>query len=162
MPSTDPLRPVDDEARQIARDLIAGANHAALAVIRTGTPLPSISRIALATTEDGTPLTLISELAPHFQALAATPDCALLVGDPGDKGDPLTHPRLTLHARAQIVLRDTPEHATLRARYLSQRPKSKLYIDFADFRLVRFRVTDALLNAGFGKAYRLGPHDITA
>lgn len=160
MPDNDPFQPADDTARQTARDLIASATHAALAVIRPGTTLPSVSRIAMATDSDGAPVSLISSLAPHTRALEVTPDCALLVGEPGDKGDPLTHPRLTLHARAIMIGHDDPAHAAMRARYLQLRPKSKLYIDFADFRLVRFEITDALLNGGFGKAYRLTARDI--
>ena len=37
-------------------------------------------------------LTLVSALAPHFRALRENPDCALMLGEVGDKGDPLTHP----------------------------------------------------------------------
>ena len=160
MPENDLFQPADDTARRIARDLIDTAAYAALAVVRPGTALPSVSRIALATDDAGGPVSLISGLAPHTQALETTPDCALLIGEPGNRGDPLTHPRLTLHARAALVPRDSTDHATLRARYLDQRPKSKLYIDFPDFRLVRFTVSDALLNGGFGKAYRLSARDI--
>ncbi|MCM2562900.1 pyridoxamine 5-phosphate oxidase [Lutimaribacter sp. EGI FJ00015] len=160
MPTQDPFQPADDNARQIAHDLLGGATHAALAVIRPGSPLPSVSRIAMTTAPDGAPLSLISSLAPHSAALLATPDCALLLGDPGEKGDPLTYPRLTIHARATLIARDDADHAGLRSHYLARRPKSKLYIDFADFRLVRFTVTDGLLNGGFGKAYILSAADL--
>ncbi len=156
----DPFHPADEEARAIARQLLAGATHAALAVNRPDRPSPSVSRIALTTAEDGAPLSLISTLAPHTAALERHPDCALLVGEPGTKGDPLTHARLTLHCTAQIIPNDVPERDGLRARYLALRPKAKLYADFADFRFVRFRISDALLNAGFGKAYLLAPGDI--
>ena len=50
--------------------------------------------------------------------------------------------------------------ARLREHYLSQRPKAKLYIDFGDFRLVRFDVQTAFLNGGFGKAYKLSSSDL--
>ena len=156
----DPFQPADDDARQLAHSLLTGATQAALAVIRPGTALPSVSRIALATAPDGAPLSLVSSLAPHTAALQTTPDCALLLGDPGGKGDPLIHPRLTLHARATLIDRDHADHTALRAHYLARRPKSQLYIDFPDFRLVRFAITDGLLNAGFGKAYLLADSDI--
>ena len=105
------------------------------------------------------PVSLISTLAHHTAALEANPACALLIGEPGDKGDPLTHARLTLHCTAQLIPRDAPEHPALREHYLALRPKAKLYADFADFRFVRFQIADGLLNAGFGKAYRLAPED---
>lgn len=162
MPNPDPFQPADDDTTQIARDLIARASHAALAVIRPGTAMPSVSRIAMATDPQGAPLSLISSLSHHTAALEASPDCALLLGEPADRGDPLTHPRLTVHARAQVIPRDSAEHAPLRDHYLAQRPKSKLYIDFADFRLVHFAVTDALLNGGFGRAFILTAADLIA
>jgi len=160
MTRTAPFRPADDIARTLAGQLLSRATHAALATVQAGTLHPSVTRIALATDLAGQPVTLISTLAPHTHSLLATPECALLVGDPGEKGDPLTHPRLTLHARAQFVARDSADHPALRAHYLKLRPKAKLYVDFADFGFVRFQITEALLNGGFGKAWRMAPRDI--
>ncbi len=160
MTQNDPFRPVDDTARRMARDLLDNLEHAALAVLHPDTSLPSVTRIALATDADGRPVSLISSLAEHTRALHENPACALLVGEPAGKGDPLTHPRLTLHCTAHFIQRDTPEHEEVRDRYLSQRPKARLYVDFADFSFVRFDVTDALLNAGFGKAYKLSARDL--
>jgi putative heme iron utilization protein len=160
MPEQTPFRPVDDAARALARGLIETAPFAALAVIRPDTGTPSVTRIALATDHDGAPLSLVSTLSSHTAALIANPACALLIGEPEDKGDPLTHPRLTLHAHAYLVEHGTPAHKTLRDHYLAQRPKAKLYIDFGDFHLLTFRVQDALLNGGFGKAYLLQPRDL--
>ncbi len=150
-----PIRPTDDDARTLARGLIAGARFAALGVL-TAEGTPFVTRIALGT-DAGRPLTLISTLAFHTQALTANPACSLLVGEPGPKGDPLTHPRLTIEAHAAPL----EKSATLRDAWLAQHPKAKLYIDFADFGFVGFAPTGALLNAGFGKAYRLTPADLT-
>jgi heme iron utilization protein len=159
MNKCDPFRPVDTEARSLARHLLDTATFAALAVLQDGAP--SVTRIAFATTPEGAPLSLMSELSTHTAALEADPRCSLLVGEPQDKGDPLTHPRLTLQAIAHFIPRESPDHPALRAHYLAQRPKARLYIDFADFRLVRFDVTRAFLNGGFGRAYVLGPGDLT-
>ncbi|MEO0938324.1 MAG: pyridoxamine 5'-phosphate oxidase family protein [Pseudomonadota bacterium] len=149
---TDPFQTVTPEARAQARGLLDAATFAALAVTQDG--CPSVTRIGLATTADGAPLSLVSQLSPHTVAMEAHPACALLVGEPGPKGDPLTHPRLTLHCTARLVERDTPEHGPLRERYLSLRPKAALYADFGDFRFVVFEVQNALLNGGFGKAFK--------
>lgn len=161
MTQTDPFRPTDDDARALARQLLSKATHAALASVQADTAHPSVTRIALATDPGGQPVTLISTLATHTHNLQANPACALLVGDPGDRGDPLTHPRLTLHVRAVFVSRDSEDHTALRAHYLERRPKAKLYVDFADFSFVRFEITDGLLNGGFGKAWRLTLQDVT-
>ncbi|WP_120632490.1 HugZ family protein [Ruegeria sp. EL01] len=160
MTKTGPYQPTDAAARALAKELLTKAAFAALAVLRPDGLTPSISRIALATDDAGCPVSLISTLADHTQALQTNPSCALLIGEPADKGEPLTHPRLTLHAIARLVEKETREHSVLRARYLSLRPKAKLYADFSDFGFVHFDVQDGVLNGGFGKAYRLTPDDL--
>lgn len=154
------IRPTDDEARALARDLLHNAKYAAIGVIDPASGLPMVTRIALATAPDGGPITLISDLSQHTRALRETPGCSLLIGAPGEKGDPLTHPRLTLQCAASFVEQTSAEHGALRGHYLEQRPKAQLYIDFADFRFVTFDIQDAFLNGGFGKAYHLAKTDI--
>jgi heme iron utilization protein len=160
MPNPDPYLPCDDIARSLADTLLRAASHAALAVTDPETQTPNISRIALARASDGTIFTLISRLSTHTNALHANPACAFMVGDPGSKGDPLTHPRLMIQATASFLLRSDPQHSDIRADWLTHHPKAKLYIDFADFSFVRLTPHSAVLNAGFGKAYRLQPADL--
>lgn len=157
-----PIRPTDDEARALARRLMTEARFAALAVTDPASGAPYVSRIALGLTPAGEPLTLISTLAAHTTALKADPRAALLLGEPGEKGDPLTHPRLTVQAAARFVDRAGPEHAALRTHYLAGHPKAKLYADFADFGFVVFEPSGAALNGGFGKAFVLTPDDLRA
>ncbi len=160
MAEKSPIRPTDDAARQLARDLIGGARFGAIGVMDPATQAPMVSRIAIGTAKDGTPLTLISDLSHHTIALQADPVCSLLLGEPGSKGDPLTHPRITLQARARFLRHGEPGHAETRARFLETHPKSKLYIDFADFAFALFQVDKAHLNGGFGKAFILSPEDL--
>lgn len=156
----DPVAPADPDARALARSLIDGATHAALAVTDPADNTPGISRIAFGTGPDGGFLTLVSALAPHHAALRAHPACAIMLGEAGAKGDPLTHPRLMVKARADFVAPDDPARATLRDHWLRHHPRSKLYIDFADFAFVRFTPVSALLNGGFARAFRLSPDDL--
>ena len=162
MAEANPIRETDGEARALARRLIAAARFAALGVLDPATGAPVVTRIALGTTPEGVPLTLVSTLAAHTAALRADPRCSLLLGEPGERGDPLTHPRVTLACRAEFVPRDGPLHAGLRGHYLASHPKAQLYIDFADFGFVRFGIEAAFLNGGFGKAFRLSPADLNA
>ncbi|MFY0623284.1 MAG: pyridoxamine 5'-phosphate oxidase family protein [Pelagimonas sp.] len=160
MTKSDLFQPVDAEVRAQGQAMIRAASAASLSFLQPGTLLPSVTRVALATDRAGHPVALISTLASHTAALESNPNCALLIGDPGPKGDPLTHPRLTLHCTAEFVLRDNDGYANLRAFFLEQRPKSKLYIDFPDFRFVRFIAHEGLMNGGFAKAYRFTPQDL--
>lgn len=144
----------------MARKLMAGSNHASLAWTDPETGAPGISRIAYGLDMKGVPLTLISGLAPHTAALRAVPDCALMLVDDRDKGDPLTHPRLMIRARAHFVASDDPARGDLRVHWLKGHPKAALYVDFPDFAFVRLEPQSALLNAGFARAFRLGPEDL--
>lgn len=156
----NPIRPTDDTARAQARGLIAGARFGALGVIDGASGAPMVTRVAVATAPDGQPVSLVSDLSHHTRALRANPNCSLLVGEPGDRGDALTHPRLTLQCSARFLRHGEAGHAEMRAHYLRQHPKAKLYIDFADFSFALLLVSHAFLNGGFGKAFELTPEDL--
>uniref|UniRef100_UPI0035166AC0 pyridoxamine 5'-phosphate oxidase family protein n=1 Tax=Cognatishimia sp. TaxID=2211648 RepID=UPI0035166AC0 len=92
----DPYQTMDDEACTLMQNILDGATYAALAVTQPdGTP--SVTRVAFCVDQDNAPVTLISDLSLHTKALRNVRRCALLIGEPGEKGDPLTYPRLTLH-----------------------------------------------------------------
>jgi putative heme iron utilization protein len=156
----DPVQAADEAGRAQARALLAEARHAALAYADPATGHPSIARIALGLDDRGEPLTFISALSAHHAGLMADPRASVLVGEPGKRGDPLTHPRLMLQAMARFVERSDPDHAILRELWLRDHPKAKLYIDFPDFRFVRLEPGGALLNGGFGRALRLDREDL--
>jgi heme iron utilization protein len=161
--STDapsPIRPTDDEARVLGRSLIDQARFAALGVIDPDSGAPMVTRVAFGTTPQGGPMTLISDLSHHTRALKAQPAASLLLGEPGSRGDPLTHPRLTLQVQARFLRHGAAGHADMAAHWLRDHPKSKLYIGFADFSFVLFDVTSAHLNGGFGRAFVMTPADL--
>ncbi|WP_417840048.1 HugZ family protein [Tritonibacter scottomollicae] len=157
--SPSPIRPTDDEARALARQLMQDARFAALATL-TNAGYPMQSRVAFGLDAGGAPISLVSTLAAHTQAMAARPQISLLVGEPGAKGDPLTHPRLSLNGTAEILPNACTAHDEVAAQYLRSHPKAKLYIGFGDFHFVRFQISEAFLNGGFGKAYTLRPADL--
>jgi hypothetical protein len=149
----DPIRPADDAARALARRLISEARTGALAVL-AGPEHPFVSRVAVGALS-GRPLILVSRLSQHTTALTIRPACALLLGEPGPKGDPLTHPRLTLQGRVEAV--DKGPHRDL---WLAHHPKAAVYFDFADFIMFRILPDAVFLNAGFGQAYTVSPADL--
>jgi putative heme iron utilization protein len=160
MAETSPIRPTDDEARALARGLLDGARFGALGVIDPETAAPMVTRVAVGTDAAGRPVSLVSDLSAHTRALRANPACSLLVGEPGARGDPLTHPRLTLRARARFVRKGGTGYEALRARWLAEHRKSALYVDFADFSFAVLEVEGAHLNGGFGRAFVLTPPDL--
>lgn len=157
---TPPIRPTDDDARRLARGLLRDATTAALAFTDSASGNPAISRIGLGLDLQGLPIALLSDLSAHTQALRANPDCALLVGEPGPKGDPMASPRLSLTARACFIATGDPTLPDLRQSWLATHPKAQLYIGFTDFHFARFRVSAVFLNGGFGRAFRLTAKDL--
>ncbi len=160
MPPRSPILETTRNARRLARSLLAGARFGSLGVIDPETGSPFVTRVSTGSAPDGRPVLLVSELSQHTHALRANPACSLLLGEPEAHGDPLSHPRLTVTGRAEFIRRDAAEHGALRELFLETHPEARIYAAFADFRLVRMDVETAFLNAGFGKAYRLGPDDI--
>jgi len=156
---TNPIRPTDEDARALAQSLMSKARFAALGVV-LGTGAPLVTRVGFGLDPEDRPVSLISSLATHTGALQANPVCSLLIGEPGDKGDPLTYPRLSLMCRASFLHHADDGHTELAAHYLRDHPKAKLYIGFSDFSFVRFEVSEAHLNGGFGKAFHLVPQDL--
>ena len=154
----DPIRETDDEAREMARLLIAEAHFGALGVNEPETGMPLVSRVAVGTDGEGRVITLASDLSFHSKALGADARASILLGEPG-KGDPLAYPRVTMIGRMEKIDNSSPERAGLREVWLKQHPKAKLYVDFADFHFYRLDLERAHLNGGFGKAYVLGPED---
>lgn len=158
-PPADPVRDVDDDARRLARRLLADAGHGALATLEPDTGHPMASRCAIALDADGVPLLLVSALSAHTGALRADPRCSILVGEPG-AGDALAHPRLTVVGRARVILPGKQAATQARTRWLERHPKAALYVDFADFSFWRLEPERASLVGGFGRAYRLSPADL--
>lgn len=155
----DPVQPANEDARTLVRQLLA-LGHAALAWTDPDADTPGISRIAFARDPEAGLLTLVSGLAPHFRALRSKPDCALMLGEVGAKGDPLTHPRLMIRARATFLHQDDPARPGIRDRWLKRNPKATVYIDLPDFAFVRLTSTSALLNGGFARAFHVRPDDL--
>ncbi|MEM7642392.1 MAG: pyridoxamine 5'-phosphate oxidase family protein [Pseudomonadota bacterium] len=149
----EPHNPVTAEARALALSLLEPATFAALATTYAGGPM--VTRIGCLWLPGQGMGMLVSDLSDHSRALAADPTCALLVGEPGERGDPLTHPRITLRGTARQI--DKAAHREL---WLSARPKATLYYDFTDFRLLAVAPDEALLNGGFGRAFRLTAADL--
>lgn len=139
------------DARRVLRLVRSGA----LATVGEPAAHPFVSLTNVATDIDGSPILLLSSLAAHTRQLDADPRCSLLLAETG-KGDPLTHPRVTVIARAERAGGSTDE-PRLRSRFLRRHPKAGLYAGFGDFGFWRLRMERGHHNAGFGRAGSLAP-----
>jgi heme iron utilization protein len=157
----DPILPVDDEARGLAKKLMRTARSGSLATNDAESGMPFASLVQVGTDLDGSPVILTSQLSVHTRLLEADTRCSLLLSALG-KGDPLAHPRLTLLAKAKRLERESDDAQNIRRRYLLQHPKAELYVDFPDFAFWRLDVTSGSLNGGFGRAYRMRKEDLLA
>ena len=140
------------EARTLLRTVRSGA-------LATLTPEgdPYASLVSLASLPDGSPVLPLSTLAIHTQHLLEDPRCSLLL-DGGGKGDPLTHPRVTLVGRA--VQATSEERSAWRTRFLRRHPKAAIYVDFGDFAFWKVELRAARVIGGFGRIHGLVAADL--
>jgi len=157
----DPHRTPDADAIALAQDILGHARDAVLSVL-DAEGWPMASRVALQAGRDGCPLAMLSDLALHTAALRADPRAALLIdaAPPEDgRGMTLNRPRLSLQVKAQLLAAREAEGQ--RRLWVERDPKAAIYIRLADFRLWRLEPRGGLLNAGFGRAYRLTAADLS-
>lgn len=160
MSTESPHRQADAAARSDAQRLISGARDAVLGVL-DGAGWPMLSRVALQADPEGRPMAMLSGLALHSAALQRDPRAALLIDAPHEaqpRGVALARARLSLQVTAVPV--PPGEDAALRRVWIAQDPKSAAYARLPDFRLWRMVPQGGLLNAGFGRAYRLTAADL--
>lgn len=159
-PVSDPHRRPDPEALAQARAILEAARDAVLSVLDPR-GWPMVSRIALQMDAGGQPLAMLSDLALHTAALRADPRAALLVDaavTDSPRGMPLTRARLSLQVEAHPL--PPAEDAAVRRAWVARDPRAQVYARLGDFRLWRMQPRGGLLNAGFGRAYRLGAADL--
>jgi len=147
---------LNQETRPFLEELLNGVHHAVLACHDPDGGGPLLSRIALQFDAEEGLLALLSGLAAHSRALSSDPRAGLLIALPRGRGDPMTHPRLSLQVRAEGAGPDPGR----RARWLAGDPKAQVYVDLPDFAFWRMVPTGGLLNAGFGRAFRVTPADM--
>jgi hypothetical protein len=138
--------------------LIRTARRAALGTLdASGGPL--VSHVSTATLADGSPVILVSDLSAHTRNLKRDPRASLMfIADEGESADVNTRARISLTGQVAPVA----DRAAVRERFLRRHPDAALYIDFADFHLMRFVVEDAHLVAGFARATGLAPDQVMA
>ncbi len=137
--------PMIIEAAHLLRNIKSAS---AGTVFKTGAPCVTLVNVALSL--DGMPLLCLSGLSQHTHNLKNDMRLSLLLIKSG-KGDPLTHPRLSLFGNAYEL--GEPSCNTLeRDCFLKAHPKAKIYMQLPDFRLWRVALESAHFNGGFARA----------
>jgi putative heme iron utilization protein len=154
----DMLQTFDDDSLTWLTRLVRDQRSASLATVGPEGG-PAVSLVAFAESRDFSSFWLhLSELAGHKRQLRDDPRCGLMIAEPDDgRTEPLQKHRLMLDCRAEIVDRAHPDYAAAKARYLAKLPRHEMMFSLGDFDLVRLSPSGGLLNAGFGKAYRVTP-----
>lgn len=141
------------EAAHLLRDVKTAS---AGTVLETGAPCVTLMNIALS--PDHMPLLCLSGLSQHTHNLKKDARLSLLLIKSG-KGDPLTHPRLTLFGMA-YELGEPNLNPLEQACFLQAHPKAKLYMQLPDFRLWRMEIESAHFNGGFARAARFTAQEL--
>ena len=123
---------------------------------RDGRTFPFVSLVLPAQSADGEIILLLSDLSDHAKNLQRDPRASLLMDGTLDLKEPLTGPRLTLLGEVRV----SPDQPGDKARYLAVHPEAALYAGFGDFRFYRFRISEGLFVAGFGRIFRLKPEEL--
>jgi putative heme iron utilization protein len=152
----------EESHAELARRLVAGTNHGALATVGLdppGYPFGSVATYAL--DELGRPVVCMSTLAPHTQNVAADPRASLLVAEPAAPGtDPLDAGRATLVGDLLPVA--VAERAAVRDLFLAANPAAAGYVDFGDFGFWRLEVRSVRYVGGYGRMSWVDPADYAA
>ena len=125
-----------------------------------GFPFGSLTPYALRA--DGTPFVLISAIAQHTRNLALDPRCSLFVRDPRAEasGDAQATWRVTVLARASLIVAKDEELEELHARYAARVPDAPRYGSAHDFAFWALRPVKVRAIGGFGAIRWLGPDAI--
>lgn len=163
-PPADMLQAFDEAAYTVLARLIADHRQAALATRDLAGEQPHAAMVAYVPEPGFAGFLLhLSELAAHKRHLRAMPLVGLLIFEPDDgRGEVLQRKRVSLDCHAELIPRDSADYAAARARYLARLPGHQIMFTLGDFDLVRLRPSGGLLNAGFGRAYRVRPEDLGA
>jgi putative heme iron utilization protein len=151
--------PPDFDPKALAKSLLRSIRAGTLATLDRNTGHPFASLVNVATDADGSPTILVSRLSTHTANIEIDGRASILLAQTG-KGDPLAHPRLTVLGRMVQVVRDGPDEARVRRRFLARHPKSELYAGFGDFSFWRMTIASAHLNGGFARAADLTAEDV--
>lgn len=120
---------------------------------------PFVTLVTVAACSPTSLVMLLSGLAQHTRNLNRSPNCSLLLVQPGgEQGDPLAGARLTITGTAHRIAQEDDQEA--RTRFLAAHPSAATYAAFADFSFYRLDIHQVHLVAGFGRIETLSATEL--
>lgn len=144
--------------------LLDAHRQAVLATLNpdSGAPYTAMTAYAMAGDRlaDGF-LVHLSNLSAHKHHLRRDGRASLIVFEPDDgQRETLQHRRVALDCAAEFLVKDSDDCAAAKERYLAKFPGHKVMFGLPDFDLIRLMPRAGILNAGFGRAYRVTADDM--
>lgn len=159
---TERYQTFDEASLALLATLIRDHRQAMLATVSEGAPYAAMTAY-VPEPDFGSFLVHLSDLAPHKGHLRADPRASLIICEPDNgKTEIMQHKRVSLECLAEVIPKESAAYAAARERYLGRLPAHELMFTLKGFDLVRLVPQRGLLNAGFGRAYKVTPADLTA
>ncbi len=155
---------MSDASTHVLHDLLTHRTVAALATLHDGRPFASMIPFAAYVAAGRLRLiTHVSGLSAHTRDMLSAPEVCLLI-TAADAPDvmPQALPRVSIPAVAEFIPPEHPDHAVLKAAYLTKFPQTADFFLLGDFSLVALEPTSARLIAGFARAQTLSVDALAA
>jgi len=160
----------DEESGLAARQLVNAGGNGVLITFQSeqagavgvmNYPYGSVADFADTNPSTGAPLLLLSDLERNVINFQTTPQCSLAITAQfnASESDAMMTSRTTLLGTLTLV--DPNDLPAARAAYLAAHPLASLWIDFPDFNLYFFNISDVYWVGGFGNVHYIGYVDPT-
>jgi putative heme iron utilization protein len=145
---------------QLLRDLLRTQEVAALGTLHQGQPY--VSMVPFALRPGSTDFIIhVSQLAAHTKDMLASPQVSLLViAPPVPRAMAQELARITVQGEAVQVAGGTPEHAAVKAAYLTRFPQSEMMFGFSDFSLFAIVPGSIRFVGRFAQATTISPETL--
>lgn len=156
----DVFQPFDAASTRELGDLIRNHRQAVLGTLDGDAPYTAMVAY-VAEARLASFLIHLSDLSAHKHHLVAHPRVSLLIAEPDDgQREILQHRRLVLDCQASVIPKAASDYEAAKTAYLARYPRHAMMFTLGDFDLVRLVPRGGLLNAGFGRAFQVGPEDL--
>jgi putative heme iron utilization protein len=148
---------MDAASEQTLAHLIRSTRIAALGSLHEGEP--NLAMVAYVFAGDLSAFYIhVSRLGKHTKDMETDPRVSLLITEADDgRRDPQTLARVSIRGLAEVLPRNDPSHAQVKAIYLERFPEAEQLFSLGDFNLWKITPKGGRFVAGFARAFNLAP-----